>query len=168
METTNPLEEELNLLDPDAVRLFLDEFEDMVLEYDGMSTPVTAVRAFPLTAESEFIVLKNGEDEEIGTVRKLANLDAASRAVLSGEIEKAYFRPEILQIYEIVENFHIPRFDVETDRGPKIFEIRSQRRDIRVLHNGRVAIKDADGNLYDIPDYRRMDPVSQTLIEDYI
>jgi hypothetical protein len=167
METPSALEDELNLLDPDSVRLFLDEFEDMVLEYKGENTPVSAVRAFPLTAEDEFIVLRDEKGSEVGAVRRLADLDAGSRAVLTAEIAKSYFRPEILQIYEIVENFHIPKFDVETDRGPKVFEIRSQQRDIRVLGNGRVIIRDSDGNLYDIPDYRRMDPVSQTLIEDY-
>lgn len=168
MEKPRALHDELNLLDPNEVRLFLDEFEDLVLERGGEHRTVSAVRAFPLSAESEFIVLRDENGDEVGTVRKLAELDPASRSVLSAELEKAYFRPQILQVYEIEENFHIPKFDVETDRGPRVFEIRSQQRDIRVMSNGRVLIRDADGNLYEIPDYRQLDPVSQSLVEDYI
>jgi hypothetical protein len=168
VENPHELQDELNLLDPKGVQLYLDEFEDLVLEYKGERQTVRAVRAFPFTAETEFIVLRNEEGDEVGAVRKLSALDPASRAVLSAEMDKAYFRPEILQVYEIEENFHIPKFDVETDRGPRVFEIRSQRRDIRVMGNGRVLIRDADGNLYEIPDYRRMDPVSQALVESYI
>ena len=168
MEKPHALQDELNLLDPKATRLSRDDFDDMVLEHKGQRQTVSAVRAFPLSAENEFIVLRNEEGEEVGTVRKLTELDAASRSVLTAELQKAYFRPQILQIYEIEENYHIPKFDVETDRGPRVFEIRSQRNDIRVMGNGRVMIRDADGNLYEIPDYRKLDPVSHALIEGYV
>lgn len=37
-----------------------------------------------------------------------------------------------------------------------------------VLTAGRVLIRDADGNPYEIQDYRRLDPASQELIEGQI
>ena len=168
MDTPNPLCAELTLLEPDHLRLYLDEFEDLVLEMDGEPRTVRPIRAFPLTAADEFIVLKDEEGEEIGTVRRLSDLDPSSRGVLASELEKAYFTPEILQLNEIVETYHIPKGDVETDREPRIFEIRSQRRDIRTLNNGRVLVRDSDGNRCEIPDYRRLDPVSRALVEGYI
>ena len=59
----------------------------------------------------------------------------------------------------------MPRWQVETDRGPRTFEIRSSRRDMRVLSAGRILIRDADGNLYEVPDYRQLDPQSRALVE---
>jgi hypothetical protein len=57
---------------------------------------------------------------------------------------------------------------VETDRGRRVFELHSSRRDIRVLPGGRVLVRDADGNLYEIPDVRRLDVASHAFVEDYI
>ena len=168
MDATNPLCAELTLLEPTDLRLYLDEFEDLVLEMDGEARTVRPVRAFPLTAADEFIILKDEEGEEIGTVRRLSDLDSSSRGVLASELEKAYFTPQILLVNEIEETHHIPKWDVETDRGPRVFEIRSQRRDIRIMNNGRVLIRDADGNRYEITDYRRLDAVSQTMVEGYV
>ncbi len=162
------LKQELNLLDPKRLRLTLDEFEDLTLELEGVSRPVTALRAFPLTAADQFVILKDSDDNELGAIRNTADLDPDSRRVLVRELERNYFTPKIVQVNAIEENFHIPKWDVETDRGPRVFEIRSSRRDVRVLGAGRILIRDADGNCYKIPDYRRLDPISRTIVDSQI
>jgi len=53
-------------------------------------------------------------------------------------------------------------------RDPRAFEIYSSRRDVRDLGGGRVLVQDADGNRYEIPDYRRLDPASRALVEEMI
>lgn len=88
--------------------------------------------------------------------------------MLAAELERNYFTPRIVQVNAIEVNYHVPKWDVQTDRGPRIFEIRSTRRDILILSGGRILIRDADGNRYEIPDYHRLDPVSQALIETQI
>ena len=169
MEQAYNLEQELNLLDPRSIRIYIDEFGDLTLEMEGgkVRKPVTAIRAFPVTAIDHFIVLKDSDGKEIGTIQAIADLDSKSRRELAAELERAYFTPKITQINEITEMFHIPKWDVETDRGPKVFEMRSGR-DLRELGGGRLILRDADGNRYEIPDYRKLDAVSISIIETRI
>ena len=163
------LEEELNLLEPKKIKFYLNDFEDLILEIDGSTThEVTPYRAFPLTATDQFIALRNAEDEELGMVRNMSDLDSDSRRALHAELERAYFTPRITQVNAVEENFHVPKWDVETDRGPRVFEIRSSRSDVRVMASGRILFRDADGNRYEIPDYRRLDPISRSLVETQV
>ena len=164
------LQEELKLLDPASIRLYLDEFEDLNLELEDGSVlgPVKALRAFPITAADDFVAVKDSDGEELGVIQKVADLDPASRKVLEAELERVYFRPRITRIVAIVVNFRIPTWEVETDRGGRIFEIGSMRSDFRPLEAGRILIHDVDGNRYEIPDYRKLDPFSRALVEGQI
>ncbi len=155
-------------MDPVLTRLRRDEYTDLILEYRGERKPVTAHRAFPLTAAGQFIVLKGIDGTEVGAIRDIAGLDDESRNILESDLERTYFAPVILQVNKLEEKFHIPKWDVETDSGHRVFEVRSRRRDIRVMSGGRILLRDADGNRYEIPDYRRLDPVSRAFVETLI
>ena len=164
------IQEELSLLDPGSFRLYCDAFEDLQVEFqDGRTLGVVSVvRAFPISAVDDFIILKGTDGKELGAIRRVAELDPSSRQVLEAELERIYFTPRITRIRSIEVNFRIPKWDVETDRGPRVFEISSSRNDIRALGGGRVLIRDADGNRYEIADYRRLDPFSSGLVEAQI
>ena len=167
MADTYDLMNELALLDPGAVRVFLDEFEDLYLELDGEEPvgPLTVHRAFPVSAPVDFVVLRDAVDTEDGVVRRLSDLDRKSRAVLTDELDRNYFVTRITAVNAIDIAFHTPCWDVQTDRGPRAFDLHSGRRDIRVLDAGRVLIRDGDGNRYEIPDYRQLDRPSRLLVE---
>ena len=170
MEKPHTLTDELDLLDPGQTRLYADEFDDLVLEIEGHKPQrgVRVVRCFPISAGDRFIALRTPKGEELGIVEDLAALDRESRNALENELARIYFRPEITAVHAITEQYHIPRWQVDTDRGPRTFELRSSRRDIRVLARGRVLIRDADGNHYEIPDYRRLDLASRALVENQV
>ncbi|MDP6042503.1 MAG: DUF1854 domain-containing protein [Candidatus Latescibacteria bacterium] len=160
------LKRELILLDAKRIRLYIDEFEDLTLELDGKCyKPVTAIKAFPVTAGDQFIVLRNEEKEEIGAIQDVSALNPESRRALRTELDRLYFTTFITQINAIEEEFHIPKWDVDTNRGPRVFEMASTRRDMRILENGRILMRDADGNRYEIPDHRKMDEISQAILE---
>ena len=170
MEDSYTLTDELNLLDPTTARLYHDEFDDLVLEIAGRDPEhgILVVRCFPISAGDRFIALCTRKEKEVGIVEDLAALDPDSRKALADALARAYFRPQITAVYAITEEHHIPRWQVDTDRGPRTFEIRSSRRDIRVLSQGRVLIRDADGNQYEIPNYRCLDVDSRALVEDQV
>ena len=163
---------EVAYLDPDKARFFVDAFEDLNLELTGDRTypRVRVKRAFPLTCDDCFIVVQDREGKEIGSLARLDALDRASRQAVEDELERAYFTPRIQRIAKVTVANRVPRWEVETDRGPRTFDIYSGRRnsDVRLLGGGRVAIEDADGNRYEIPDYRHLDPASQALVEEML
>ncbi|MDE2806806.1 MAG: DUF1854 domain-containing protein [Gemmatimonadota bacterium] len=170
MQQRQNLAAEVTYLDPDKARFFIDAFEDLNLELAGDQTysRVRVKRAFPLTRDDCFIVVQDRQGKEIGSLARLDALDRDSRQAVEDELERAYFTPRIQRIAKVTVANRVPRWEVETDRGPRAFEIYSSRRDVRLLGDGRILVQDADGNRYEIPDYRRLDPASQALVEEML
>ena len=170
MQPRHHLAAEVAYLDPDKARFFVDAFEDLNLELAGDQTysRVRVKRAFPLTCDDCFIVVQDREGKEIGSLARLDALDRTSRQAVEDELERAYFTPRIERIAKVTVAYRVPRWEVETDRGPRAFDIYSSRRDVRHLGDGRVLVQDADGNRYEIPDYRRLEPASRALVEEML
>ena len=172
MQQHHKLAAEITYLAPDKTRFFVDAFEDLNLELAGDQTysRVQIKRAFPLSCDDCFIVVQDCDGKEIGSLARLDALDRDSRQAVEDELERAYFTPRIQRIAKVTVTNRVPRWEVETDRGPRAFEIYSSHRnsDVRLLGGGRVIVQDADGNRYEIPDYRHLDPVSQALVEEMV
>ncbi len=172
MQPCHTLAAEVAYLDPDKVRFFVDAFEDLNLELAGDQTysRVRVKRAFPLSCDDCFIIVQDRQGQEIGSLARLGALDRASRQAVENELERAYFTPRIQHIAKVTVTNRVPRWEVETDRGPRAFEIYSSHRhsDVRLLGGGRVLVQDADGNRYEIPDYRRLDPAGRALVEEMV
>ena len=170
MQQHRNLAAEITYLDPDKTRFFVDAFEDLNLELAGDQTysRVQVKRAFPLTCDDCFIVVQDREGKEIGSLARLDALDRDSRQAVEDELARAYFTPRIQRIAKVTTANRVPRWEVETDRGPRTFEIYSGRRDVRLLGDGRILVQDADGNRYEIPDYRRLEPASRALVEEML
>ncbi len=161
---------EVVIFDPKNIHLHIDEFADLVLGVEG-SEPVRGVRltrCFPISSGDRLIALNAHDGTELGLVRDVNELDSDSQKALRSELSRSYFRPQIQRVLSVTEQYHVPRWEVETDRGPRTFEIRSSRRDMRVLAAGRILIRDADGNLYEVLDYRQLDPQSRALVETQV
>ena len=169
MPEVYPLARELNLFDPAQVHFSRNAFEELVLERGAESMAgIQLRRGFPFSAAERFISVRDREDRELGIIGDLKALDPESRRLVEQELEQLYFTPRITAIKRIEERFHVPRWEVETDRGPRTFEIRSGRNDLRLLPGGRILIRDADGNQYEIPDYHRLDPQSRAQVETQV
>ena len=162
--------EELKILDPKKLRIHKDEFNRLKLKIEGDREypEINAIMSFPLTNSDHLISIievKGGKrDKEIGIVEDIRKLDSKSRKVLRSELKRAYFMPEITKVNRLKESHGVMKFDVETDKGHRVFETR-YREDIRKLPGGRVIIRDADGNRYEIKDYMKLDQRSASLID---
>jgi hypothetical protein len=164
------IEDEVQFIDPKRVKISRNPFEELVVELpDGtVHTDVALARAFPLTLPDQFIILLDKDDkEEFGVIEELKQLKKGDRKILEEELEKCYFIPKIQKIHSLTGHFGVTQWDVETDRGPAQFDLRS-RYDIVPLEGGRVIIKDVDGNRYEIVNYHRLDEKSIVLIETQI
>lgn len=162
-------EDDAFVFDAAEVRIERDRDGRLILHREGQREPLGAVMAaFPLTRPGRMVSLRDLEGEEIGLLDDVARLDPESREVMTEELERAYFMPAIGDILDLREELGVVTWDVETDRGPRSFQVRRVRQNIRKMGRRRLVIKDVDGNRYEIRDWLRLPPHAQKLIQVYL
>lgn len=166
MQEAMKITDEVEFLDAAQIKIARNSFEELTVELpDGTTyTNVEAIRSFPLTDSNKYISLLDSEEKEIGIIQDIKQLPRESEKVLRSELQKRYFLPKITKIHSLDGEFGVTEWVVETNRGPVTFGMRT-RYDVVSLENGRVLIKDADGNRYEIENYHRLDPDSIALLE---
>jgi hypothetical protein len=127
-------------------------------------TEVELHRMFPITGLDKYIALMDSEGNEIAVIRNVDDLSPDSRKVVKNCLKEYYMMPRITQFIEMSERFKIWMWTAETDKGTCTFEIRNHLTAIKPLYDGRVLIKDANDNRYEIPDVNKLDKRSQQMI----
>ena len=121
-------------------------------------------RMFPITGLTKYIAVIDSEGNEIGIIRDVENLMPESREVAISCLNEYYMMPRIKRFIKMSEKFEIWMWTVETDKGICTFEIRNHITAIKPLYDGRVLIKDANDNRYEIPDVKKLDKKSYKLL----
>lgn len=155
--------------EPGSFRLSRDQEGKVQLFRGEDADPVSVQirRAFPWSAESEYVSIRGEDKKEILLIDRLDRHDPATQKIILEELERHYFIPRIRKVFRIVEEFEIGIWDVETDRGRTSFRVRT-RDSVRLLGTRRAMIEDADGNFYEIPDLDALDSKSQEAIDGYM
>ena len=146
-----------------------DAFGRWVLEMpDGTRhAPVTALRAYPVSAPDEGVALMDAEGHELLWLPHMGALDAPLRDKLMQALNEREFLPEILQLTQ-VSSFATPStWTVLTDRGETQFLLKGEE-DIRRLTGTVLLINDADGVQYMIRDLAAMDKHSRKLLDRFL
>lgn len=146
-----------------------DAFGRWVLEMpDGTRhSPVTALRAYPVSAPEVGVALMDADGHEIVWIDELAQLDAPLRAKLLQALTEREFLPEILQLMH-VSSFATPStWSVVTDRGVTQFLLKGEE-DIRRLTGTVLLINDANGVQFMIRDLASMDKHSRKLLDRFL
>lgn len=121
-------------------------------------------RMFPITGLTKYIALMDSEGNEIAVIRDINDLMPESREVVENCLREYYMIPRIIKFIKMSEKFKIWMWTAETDKGICTFEIRNHLTAIKPLYDGRVLIKDANDNRYEIPDVNVLDKKSKKLI----
>lgn len=121
-------------------------------------------RLFPITGLSKYIALIDSDGNEIAVIRDINDLMPESRDVAVKCLEEYYMIPRITKFLKMSEKFKIWMWTAETDKGVYTFEIRNHYTAVKPLYDGRVLIKDANDNRYEVPDVTKLDKKSQKLI----
>jgi hypothetical protein len=152
-----------------ADNLYRDTFGVLKLkrEPEGEEIAVRPMRAFPLSDPEHYVALLDGDGNEVELIPDISELPVRPRELLLSELEKSYFLPELVRVHDITDDFGIQRWEVETDRGPRVFEVRS-REDLRWLHPGHLIVRDVDGNRYEVKRFDDLDTTSRLKIESYL
>lgn len=155
-----------NVFAPQDVKFWQDNWLNLYMEVDKKSLgPLKVKRAFPLTAPKEIIVIENLDGDFLGIIKHYERMDGESVKILEAELEREFFLPRILKIYDIKDRMGLLAWRVETDRGTREFEVRNSRADIRWFSDTHVVIQDADGNKYEIADLSSLDAASCQKVE---
>ncbi|MCQ2462839.1 MAG: DUF1854 domain-containing protein [Clostridia bacterium] len=122
-------------------------------------------KLFPKSGGNKYIALLDGDGEQIAVIRDTEGLMPESKKVLEEALEEYYMIPRITRFIEMTTKFKIWLWTAETDHGIIKFEIRNHISSIKPLYDGRVLIRDANDNRYEIPDYRLLDKKSRKMLE---
>ena len=125
-------------------------------------------RLFPVSNTDQFITLLDKNEKEVGLVRDFSELDEVSEQALRECFAEFYRIPQIQRVLESTEEFGSLTWRVETDLGEVSFRIRNRHSDIKLLRGGRVLVRDASDNRYEIPDFNKLDKRSKHLLFSYI
>tara|TARA_B100000809_G_scaffold211332_1_gene214948 strand:- start:7222 stop:7752 length:531 start_codon:yes stop_codon:yes gene_type:complete len=136
-----------------AVRIDSQEFDD-----------VSVRRAFPLEAADRYIGFFDSDGNELGILEDPEGLEADSRAALDQQLALTYFLPKITDVTHIGEEFGVVHADVETTSGARQIEIRGIRSSIRVLSRNRALVEDAEGNRYELSDFRLLSKLTREIL----
>lgn len=135
---------------------------------------VVVLRSFPVTNPDEFLSVrepdskKQGRGKEIGMIRRISDFDEETRALLTEELDRRYFTPEIKKINAVKDKFGYLYFDAVTTAGNVTFVLNNPFSNIRILEDGRILIADIDGNVFGISDPKQLDAASLKKIEIYL
>ena len=125
-------------------------------------------RLFPVSGSNQYITLLDKNEKEVALVRDFAELDEGSEEALRACFAEFYRIPKITRLLASEEEFGTLTLRVETDLGEVTFRIRNRHSDIKLMQNGRVLVRDASDNRYEIPDYKVLDKKSRHLLFSYI
>jgi hypothetical protein len=129
--------------------------------------PVTALRAYPVSAPDEGVALMDGDGHEILWIDALIQLPSDLRSQVIQALNEREFLPEILQLTD-VSSFATPStWSVLTDRGSTQFLLKGEE-DIRRLTGTVLLINDANGVQFMIRDLAAMDKHSRKLLDRFL
>jgi hypothetical protein len=141
----------------------------IVVRLRGADEPVKdakIARCFPWSLPECYVSICTNDGKEVALLNSLDALDPESRKVVEGELRDKIFNPKIRRIISHNSEFGVISIEAETDRGEVTFQIRT-RDDIRYLSPTRALFRDADGNIYELPDVRELDAASRKWLERY-
>ncbi len=151
------------------VRLEHDSFGRLVLIDAGGThhVGVEPIRGFPISAPETGLSLCDSDGHELVWIDDWRELSAAMRAIIEAELARREFVPQIRRIVSVSLQTDPCQWEVETDRGPTRFVLKSDN-DIRRIAGGRAIVTDAHGIRYLIPDTKSLDRASRRILERYL
>ena len=152
--------------EPAVFDLVEDELHKLTLRRpgEGDANDVRIRRAFPWSQPTRHVSIRSSEGKELLLIDDLAGLAGSLRRRIEQWLESHSFIPKITRIDEVDVRFGYQQWKVNTDRGHIEFRVQ-EREDIRFLPDGRFSIRDADGNVYEMPRLDQLDPRSRAAAE---
>lgn len=166
---------ELNYLSPENGEFY--ELETGLIAYRDKEKDygrVAVLRMFPLEYKDEFLSVRtenyerSDKNNEIGIIRNLSEYSLQQQEIISRELEKRYFVPEITKVESVTEEFSNSIWKVETTAGKAEFTVNDMGSNLLNLGNNKIMLTDVFGNRYIIPDITKISDKAVKVIEIWI
>jgi hypothetical protein len=128
---------------------------------------ITPVPLFPISDPENWISIRSADGAELVCVQNPNALPAEVWRLLKEELSRREFVPVIERIVRVSGNSEPCEWQVETDRGPTNFVLKSED-DVRRIGDQQILILDAYGTRYQIPDLGAVDAKSRRIVEWYV
>jgi hypothetical protein len=154
---------------PTGFDLIADDNKKLTLRRAGQDdvADVRIRRAFPWSNADTFVSIRSSDGKELMLIDDVAALPPALGQTINDYLAGTVRIPRIESIVGIDVRFGFQEWSVNTDRGPVGFRVQ-EREDIRFLPDGRYAIRDADGNIYEMRALKDLDDASRHALEPLI
>jgi hypothetical protein len=149
--------------------LTTDALQRLVLNRPGHDdvADVRVRRAFPWSSPDHFISICSSDGKELLLIDDRSTLTPAQRSAIDEALGSSVFIPRITRVEEVDVRFGYQQWKVHTDRGSAEFRVQ-EREDIRFLPDGRFAVRDADGNVYELESLSSLDDHSRKALEPIV
>ena len=149
--------------------LVRDQWGQLVLiGADGVRhANVAPIALFPISESESWISIRSADGTELACVEDPRTLPAEVWKLLREELSRREFVPIIERIVRVSGNSEPCEWQVETDRGPTRFVLKSED-DVRRIGEQQILILDAHGTRYHIPDLSAVDVKSRRIVEWYV
>ncbi len=159
----------IEFLDSEKCKFSFNQNGFLVLSANGEDKGrVKLIRSYPYSLTDEYICVHDIEDNEIGIVRDLKDLDKASQDAANKELQNRYYCPTVTSVKSIKERMGHFYFETVIDGKDKSFTVRDLTRNLRFANESTLLIFDVDGNRYVIPDHEKIEQKSRRLLEPYL
>ncbi len=121
---------------------------------------VSVQLCFPWSGADRFLSLKNSDLKEVHLVSNLMDLDHDSRDALLKTMLEEQFVFEVIDVYDVREEFELRVWNVRTTFGDRDFQtpLNSWPRE---LGSGSLLVKDVNGDVYLIRDLKALSKKAQ-------
>lgn len=125
-------------------------------------------RMFPFEKPDEYISVLDKDGNEYGVIRRLSDFSGKDAEIISAELARKYYCPEIKSVLSMHEKLGNSYWTVDTDKGRMIFSMHDTFRNIIRISDTRIILCDTDGNRYSISDVTKLDKSSYRKIELFL
>lgn len=164
---------DVGFIDPKRAEFYITPGGFVGLKYDGAEFKrVSLRRALPVGRPLEYISVADHEDKEIGIIRDVEELSEEQRRIVSDELNRRYFCPEILEVKSVKDKLGYVYFELVLKVGEQVYQkncaVKDVSKNIRMLDDKRLIIFDVDGNRYIIGSLPGLDGKSFKRLEPYL
>lgn len=114
-------------------------------------------RTFPYTKPFEYISVRTKDDEELGIIKNINELDRQSELEVIKELRMRYVIPVVTRILSINEEPGLWSIELETDRGNVSLLMRNIHEHMQQTPSGSIIITDMEGRRCEIRDINKLD-----------